>query len=83
MKKYFKALLLILSLVTLTNICDGQNNYEDVVYLKNGSIIHGIVIEQVPNQSIKIKTKDNNVFVFKMDEITTVRLLNDGITINN
>ena len=29
----------------------------------------GIIIEQVPNQSIKIQTKDRNVFVFKYDEI--------------
>jgi hypothetical protein len=42
---------------------------EDVVYLKNGSIIHGTIIEQVPNQTIKIKTKDGNVFVYKMEEI--------------
>lgn len=42
---------------------------EDVVYLKNGSIIRGIIIEQVPSQSIKVQTKDRNVFVFKFDEI--------------
>jgi hypothetical protein len=47
----------------------GQNYVEDVVYLKNGSIIHGLIIEQIPNQSIKIQTKDNNIFVFKMEEI--------------
>jgi hypothetical protein len=45
---------------------------EDVVYLKNGSIIRGIIIEQVPNQSIKIQTKDRNVFVFKYDEIEKI-----------
>ena len=47
----------------------GQNNMEDVVYLKNGSIIRGIIIEQVPNQNIKIQTKDRNIFVFKYNEI--------------
>jgi hypothetical protein len=46
-----------------------QVNYEDVVYLKNGSIIHGVIIEQVPNQSIKIQTKDGNVFFYKIDEV--------------
>jgi hypothetical protein len=48
---------------------NGQNLMDDVIYLKNGSIIRGIVIEQIPNQSIKIQTKDKNVFVFKNDEI--------------
>lgn len=46
-----------------------QAGYEDVVYLKNGSIIHGIIIEQVPNQSVKIQTKDGNVFVYRIDEV--------------
>jgi hypothetical protein len=45
---------------------------EEVVYLKNGSIIRGIIIEQVPNQNIKIQTKDRNVFVFKYDEIEKI-----------
>lgn len=47
----------------------GQEYMEDVVYLKNGSIIHGLIIEQIPNQSVKIQTADNNIFFFKMDEI--------------
>lgn len=42
---------------------------QDVIYLKNGGIIKGIIIEQVPNESVKVKTKDENVFVFKVDEI--------------
>ena len=46
-----------------------NGNMEDVVYLKNGSIIHGIIIEQIPNESLKIKTKDGNVFVYKMTEV--------------
>ena len=46
-----------------------EDKYEDVVYLKNGSIIHGIIIETVAGESIKIKTNDGNTFVFKMEEI--------------
>ena len=43
---------------------------QDVVYLKNGSIIHGTIIEQVPGVSIKIKTADGNTYVYKMEEIS-------------
>lgn len=43
--------------------------YVDVVYLKNGSIIKGMIIEQIPNVSLKIQTKDESVFVYKMDEV--------------
>jgi hypothetical protein len=39
-----------------------------VVYLKSGSVIHGMIVEQVPNTSVKIKS-GVNLFVYKMDEI--------------
>jgi hypothetical protein len=38
---------------------------EDVVYLKDGSEIHGTIIEEVPGVSIKIQTNDGNTFVYK------------------
>jgi hypothetical protein len=46
--------------------------YEDVLYLTNGSVIHGMIIEQVPNESIKIKTADRNIFVYRMDEVLKI-----------
>ncbi len=52
--------------------CSAQTDMEDVVYLKNGSIIHGIIIEQVPNVSIKIQTADRNVFVFRIEEVEKI-----------
>jgi hypothetical protein len=65
MKKY----LTLLSFVLIQTVSFGQNNYQDVVYLKNGSIIRGVIIEQVPNKSIKVETADRNVFVYQMNEI--------------
>jgi hypothetical protein len=65
MKKYLVLLLFAL----ITTLSYAQSNYQDVVYLKNGSIIRGVIIEQVPNKSIKIETADENVFVCQMDEI--------------
>jgi hypothetical protein len=62
--------LLILSPILLLIVCAiYSQQYEDVVYLRNGSEIHGIIIEQVPSESIKIKTKDGSTFVYKMEEI--------------
>ena len=61
---YLSAIILTFSTVILH-----AQQYEDVVYLKNGSIIHGIILEQIPGESIKIQTKDGNTFVFKMDEV--------------
>jgi hypothetical protein len=42
------------------------------VYLRNGSVIRGEIIEQVPNRSIKIETTDGNIFVFQMVEIENI-----------
>jgi len=46
-----------------------QPNRPDVVYLKNGSIIRGDILEVVPNETIKIKTSHGRTFVFKMEEV--------------
>ena len=43
---------------------------EDVLYLKDGSIVRGVVIEQIPGESLKIRTQGGSVFVYTMDEIT-------------
>jgi hypothetical protein len=67
--KFFVLLFLVLVFSAGTK---AQGNYEDVVYLKNGGIIHGIIIEQVLNESIKIRTKDRNVFVFRMEEVLKI-----------
>ena len=52
-----------------TEVKQSTPQYVDVVYLKNGSIIKGMIIEQIPNVSLKIKTLGGSVFVYKMDEV--------------
>jgi len=66
-----KALGLII-FILLSTIAFSQEDYQDVVYLKNGSIIHGMIIEQVPNVSIKIQTNDRNVFFYKIEEVEKI-----------
>jgi hypothetical protein len=39
------------------------------VYLKNGSIIKGYILEMVPNGTIKVKTSDGSIFIYKMEEV--------------
>ena len=60
-----KKLLLIALLIVG---CVFAQQYEVVVILKNGSEIHGIIIEEKPYEYIKIQS-GKNVFVFQMDEI--------------
>lgn len=68
--KIMKRINLLLSfLILIVFSTKAQQNYEDVVFLKNGSVIHGVIIEQIPNKSIKIKTKDGSIFVYAYTEI--------------
>jgi len=43
----------LLILLTLTMMFGQNIEYEDVVYLKNGTIIHGLIIETVPGELIQ------------------------------
>ena len=45
---------------------------QEVVYLKNGSIIKGTVIEQVPGKSLKIQTDDGSIFAYEMSEVEKI-----------
>lgn len=49
-----------------------QTNLQEVVYLKNGSRIKGVIIEQIPNVSLKIQTADGSLFVCEMDDVEKI-----------
>ena len=49
-----------------------QEEMQDVVYLKDGSIVRGTIIEQAPNASIKILTRDGNTFVYNMGDVERI-----------
>lgn len=66
-----RKIILAFAFVAFATLSYGQS-LQDVVYLKNGSIIRGIIVEQVPNQSLKIQTKDKNIFVFNFTEIEKI-----------
>lgn len=63
---------ILFCILLISSLVSAQTKYEDVLYLKNGSILRGLIIEQVPNESLKIQTKDRNVFVFRMDEVLKI-----------
>ena len=45
---------------------------EDVVYLENGGIVRGAILEHIPDESLKIRRRDGRVFSYKMDEIEKI-----------
>ena len=71
MQKVLKLLTLAL-MMFIGNNGFAQGNMQDVMYLKNGSIVRGIIIEQVPNVSYKIQTIDGSVFVYEVDNVEKI-----------
>ena len=45
---------------------------QEIVYLKNGSVVRGIVIEQVPGVSLKIQTSDGSIFAYPMSDVEKI-----------
>lgn len=66
------AILALAFVCVLAQAAFAQQQTQDVVYLKNGSIVRGQIIEQVPNVSLKIQTKDGSLFVYKMEEVERI-----------
>lgn len=61
----------------LTTSAVAQITQRDVVYLKNGSVIKGAVLEQIPDKTVKIQTSDGSIFVFQMSEVE--RITKEGV----
>ena len=70
-----------LILILILGICFTQP-YEDVIILKNGSEIHGVIIEQKPNEYIKIQS-GKNIFVYQMDEIELIKKMQIDNSVKN
>ncbi len=65
-----KKLLLLVALCLCASVALAQTI--EIVHLKNGSRIRGIITEQVPNKHLKIQTSDGNLFVYTFDEVEKI-----------
>ena len=70
--KIMRKLLVLVYFALITTAAFTQGNNQDVDYLKNVNIVHGAIIEQIPDKSINIETADSNVLEFQMDEIEKI-----------
>lgn len=64
--------LIFISMLTLGFVSYGQTNMEEVVYLKDGSSLRGTILEQIPNETLKIQTKDGSIFVCKFSDVLKI-----------
>ncbi len=65
-----KIAILIVTLVL--SVTAAAQQYTECVYLKNGSVIKGVIEEQIPNESLKIRTADGSLFVYQMVEVDKI-----------
>ena len=74
MKRLITVLIISLTLFNLyaINKIARAEEMQDVVYLKNGSVIKGVIIEFIPNEKVKIQTVGGSIFVYTMDEIEKI-----------
>ena len=47
-------------------------DYQDVVYLTDGSMIKGYIFEQIPNDYLKIETRSGKIYIIEMDEVERI-----------
>lgn len=66
-------LALCLLFMVITSKSYAARPTEDVVFLKDGSIIRGQIIEQVPGEFVRIQTIGGSMFVFKVSEIKAIK----------
>ena len=71
MKKAFRTITLLSFLIINWVGAYAQLIMEDVIYLKNGSVIRGIILKN-GNDSLKIETRCQNIFVFTKTNILKV-----------
>ena len=61
-----------MTLLFLVNISFARKGKRDIIYLKNGSVINGQIISSLSSGQVKIKTKDNSLWVFESSQIDSI-----------
>ena len=67
-----KILFIVTLLFVVAQVSFSQSEVKEVVYLKNGSIIKGMIIEEIPNKSLKIETSDGSIFVCDIKDVEKI-----------
>lgn len=77
---FFLLFLIGIGLITHPEQVSAQSQKEDVIYLKDGGILRGEIIEIENNKTIKIETAGRNIFVVQMSEVE--RITEEEVPVN-
>lgn len=67
-----KKTLLAMALLLASCLPSFAQKNTQTVYLKNGSVITGTLLEEVPGKSVKLQTKDGNIFVYGINDVERI-----------
>ena len=67
-----KKIVFIICMVLCNTLLAYAQNNQEIVYLKNGDKVKGIIIEEIPNTSIKVKTSNGSILVYSIHEIEKI-----------
>ncbi|MDO9511168.1 MAG: hypothetical protein Q7J34_05380 [Bacteroidales bacterium] len=71
MTKNYRILLLSF-LLAMPLFILAQRPGVQTIFLKNGSVIKGFIVEEVPNKSYKVQTADQSTFVFSIEDVEKI-----------
>lgn len=69
---FIKPIAILVVALFLSNSSVAQKKL-DVVTLKNGNILKGKIVRQVPGQFLEIETRDKNFWKFDMEDVAEIR----------
>ena len=81
--KMTQKLILTFLLVLFSTLNIKAQSANDIVYLKDGSIIKGTIMEMNPSENLKIKTSDGSIFVYQMSEVQKIEKVEDVAKISS
>jgi hypothetical protein len=74
MNKIINKIYLLFSFIILFSLsATAQNKTQDVIYLFDGTIIRGTIIEHEPGKPVKIQTDDKVIYTFNQDQIAKIK----------
>lgn len=73
LNKLQKLLSVVLLSLAGTFAAQASTDMVDVVYLKNGSVIRGTIVEAVTDGNIKIETADGSWFVYRTADVAYIK----------
>lgn len=72
LSKFVGCAMVSLVLALSACVCVNAQSWQEIVYLKNGSVIKGLIVEQIPNESLTIKTPDGSKIICNMADVERI-----------